>query len=65
MTRDRIVGSFQQFAGVLEQGWGWLVSDEALQMRGERDRWIGGRLRQRDDPADEITIINRVRDDCG
>jgi len=64
VTRDRIVGGLQQFAGVLEQGWGWLVSDETLRIRGKRDRWIG-RLRQRHDTAGETTIINRVRDDRG
>jgi len=64
VTRDRIVGGLQQFAGVLEQGWGWLVSDETLRIRGQRDRWIG-RLRQRHDTTGETTVINRVRDDRG
>jgi uncharacterized protein YjbJ (UPF0337 family) len=64
VTRDRIVGGLQQFAGVIEQGWGWLVSDETLRMRGVRDRRIG-RLRQRHDTGGETTIINRVRGDRG
>jgi uncharacterized protein YjbJ (UPF0337 family) len=62
VTRDRILGGLQQFAGVLEQGWGWLISDETLRVRGERDRRIG-RLRQRHDAASEATIVNHGRDD--
>ena len=64
MTRDRMYGGLQELAGVLEQGWGWLISDETLRMRGERDRHLG-RIRQQYDPACETTVINRVPNDRG
>jgi uncharacterized protein YjbJ (UPF0337 family) len=63
MTRDRMVGGFQRLAGALEQGWGWLISDETLRIRGELDRRLG-RARQEYDPADE-TVINHARNERG
>jgi uncharacterized protein YjbJ (UPF0337 family) len=41
MTRDQIQGRLLRFVGTLEQGWGWLIDDQTLRARGERDRRLG------------------------
>lgn len=46
MTRDRIAGSWKQMTGMMREGWGRLMADEAAIRRGQRDRLIG-RIQQR------------------
>ena len=41
MNLDRVQGRLRRWVGVFEQGWGRLIGDETLRMRGERDSWMG------------------------
>jgi len=41
MTRNQIQGRLLRLVGALEQGWGWLIDDQTLCARGERDRRLG------------------------
>lgn len=41
MTRDRMAGSWQQFLGMMREGWGRLLADEAAIQTGQRERLLG------------------------
>jgi uncharacterized protein YjbJ (UPF0337 family) len=41
MSRDQFQGRLLRLVGALEQGWGWLIDDQTLCARGERDRRLG------------------------
>jgi len=41
MSRARLNGEWLRLLGSLEEQFGAWMGDDALRMRGERDRWIG------------------------
>ena len=41
MNRHRIAGNWTRLSGVVKQCWGFAANDEALRIRGQRDRWVG------------------------
>ena len=62
MDRDRVEGRLRQWVGAIEQGWGWLIADETLVMRGERDRRMG-RMQLDRGPHRETIVGASVHDD--
>ena len=61
MTRDQIQGRLLRLVGALEQGWGWLIDDQTLRARGERDRRLG-RMWQAYSGTRTTTIYSRTGD---
>ncbi|TMH33726.1 MAG: CsbD family protein [Betaproteobacteria bacterium] len=52
MNLDRVQGRLRRWVGVFEQGWGRLIGDETLRMRGERDSWMGRMQQDYGEPRD-------------
>jgi uncharacterized protein YjbJ (UPF0337 family) len=46
MSRDHMAGNWKQFTGMVREGWGRFLADEAIIRRGQRDRLLG-RILQR------------------
>jgi len=62
MNRDQVRGRLRQWVGAIEQGWGRLIADETLRMRGERDSWMG-RMQHDYGPNRETTAGSQAPDD--
>ena len=61
MNRDQVRGRLRQWVGAIEQGWGRLIADETLRMRGERDSWMG-RMQHDHGPERDTTVATEARD---
>jgi uncharacterized protein YjbJ (UPF0337 family) len=61
MTRDQVQGRLLRLVGTLEEGWGWLIGDETLRARGERDRRLG-RMWQACNAASATAMHRRTGD---
>ena len=59
MNRQQARGHLLQVIGALREGWGRVINDQTMQIRGERERLLG-RLQARDG-AFEIILISRRR----
>ena len=60
MNRQQLQGQLLQVTGALRQGWGRVISDQTMQIRGERQRLLG-RL-QAHGGAVQLTIASRRQD---
>ena len=47
MNRQQLRGQFLRVTGALREGWGRVISDQTMQIRGERQRLLG-RVQARD-----------------
>ena len=47
MNRRQLQGQFLQMTGAVREGWGRVINDQTMQIRGERQRLLG-RLQARD-----------------
>jgi uncharacterized protein YjbJ (UPF0337 family) len=47
MNRQQVRGQVLQVTGALREGWGRVINDQTMQIRGERKR-LSGRLQARD-----------------
>jgi uncharacterized protein YjbJ (UPF0337 family) len=47
MNRQQLRGQLLRVTGALREGWGRVISDQTMQIRGERQRLLG-RLQVRD-----------------
>jgi uncharacterized protein YjbJ (UPF0337 family) len=61
MSRDQIQGRLLRLVGALEQGWGWLIDDQTLRARGERNCRLG-RMWQAYSGTCTTTIYSRMGD---
>jgi uncharacterized protein YjbJ (UPF0337 family) len=41
MNRQQAQGHLRQVVGVLRKGWGKVIDDRTMQVRGERDKMLG------------------------
>jgi uncharacterized protein YjbJ (UPF0337 family) len=41
MNCQKARGQFLQLTGALREGWGWVINDHTMQIRGERERLLG------------------------
>jgi uncharacterized protein YjbJ (UPF0337 family) len=41
MNRQQARGQLLQVTGALREGWGWVINDQTMQIRGERQRLLG------------------------
>ena len=41
MNRQQLQGQLLQVTGALRQGWGRVINDQTMQVRGERQRLLG------------------------
>ncbi len=41
MNRQQAQGHLRQVVGAIREGWGKLIDDRTMQVRGERDRMLG------------------------
>jgi uncharacterized protein YjbJ (UPF0337 family) len=60
MNRQQLQGQLLQVTGALRQGWGRVINDQTMQIRGERQRLLG-RL-QAHGGAVRLTIASRRKD---
>jgi uncharacterized protein YjbJ (UPF0337 family) len=60
MNRQQLQGQLLQVTGVLRQGWGRVINDQTMQIRGERQRLLG-RLQARGGVV-RLTIASRRQD---
>jgi uncharacterized protein YjbJ (UPF0337 family) len=47
MNRRQAQGQLLRVAGALQESWGWVINDQTMRIRGERQR-LWGRLLARD-----------------
>ena len=59
MNRLKLQGQLLRVTGALRQGWGRVISDQTMQIRGERQRLLG-RLQARG--GARLTIVSRRAD---
>jgi len=59
MNRQQARGQFLQVTGALREGWGRVISDQTMQIRGERQRLLG-RSQARDGALRVILFSRRA-----
>jgi uncharacterized protein YjbJ (UPF0337 family) len=57
MNRQQARGQLLQVTGALREGWGRVISDQTMQIRGERQRLLG--LSQARDGALQVILFSR------
>ena len=58
MNRQQARGRLLQVIGALQEGWGWVINDQTMQIRGEVQR-LSGRLQARKGAPRAILISRR------
>lgn len=59
MNRQQARGQLLQVTGALREGWGRVINDQTMQIRGERERLLG-RLQVRDGTLRVIMFSRRL-----
>lgn len=59
MNRRQARGQFLRITGALREGWGRVINDQTMRIRGEQDR-LFGRAQQRDGTLRVILFSRRL-----